>query len=92
MTSRNLPSGVNDLNEWYNSIWRHDVGDNYLTFQSLDDWNLQSTSVRYNHPVSYCEEGFQGTDEPDGGGFVDMTVDIPETALIVSLGLLFVRL
>ena len=28
---------------------------------------------------SYCEEGFQGTDEPDGGGSVDMAVDIPET-------------
>ena len=28
---------------------------------------------------SYCEEGFQGTDEPDGGGSVDMAFDVPET-------------
>ena len=29
----------------------HDVGDNYLTFQSLDTLNLQSTDVHYNYPV-----------------------------------------
>ena len=28
---------------------------------------------------SYCDEEFQGTDEPDGGCSVDMAVDIPET-------------
>ena len=28
---------------------------------------------------SYYKEGFQGTDEPDGGGSVDMATDIPET-------------